>query len=139
MRSEEVGRQARIWGFQALAVGVLLLVQSGLRVGAFTSVYRVVETVPAIQVRSSKPAPAAVAQRIDRTDRRLLGPRSCLVRALCVQALCRLFGHDSTFRLGVRTRSPTIEAHAWVEHRGDVIIGGNPRREFVPFSPFENR
>jgi hypothetical protein len=52
-------------------------------------------------------------------------PRStCLVQALAVQALLASGGQASTLCIGVaKDADSSIEAHAWVEMDGQVIIG----------------
>lgn len=54
-------------------------------------------------------------------------PRAtCLVRALAGQALFSRYGQRTDLRLGVRKKEKqkAIEAHAWLEYRGRVMIGG---------------
>lgn len=49
---------------------------------------------------------------------------SCLVQALAAQALLAACGYASELRFGV-VRGPqgTLEAHAWLEQHGRVVIG----------------
>jgi len=53
---------------------------------------------------------------------------SCLVEAVATAALLRRHGHASTVRFGVDPRSPrpTLNAHAWIECEGCVIVGELP-------------
>jgi hypothetical protein len=60
-------------------------------------------------------------------------PKStCLVRALAAQRLFALHGHVSRLHIGV---APSVEeglaAHAWLEYRGDILVGGTTTQ----FSP----
>jgi hypothetical protein len=49
---------------------------------------------------------------------------SCLTQALVVERFMRRAGFDPTLRIGVaRTSNGTMEAHAWIEHDGRVVIG----------------
>ena len=49
---------------------------------------------------------------------------TCLTRSLAAQVLLRRHGLPSTLRIGVaRGHRGTIEAHAWVECDGRVVIG----------------
>ena len=54
------------------------------------------------------------------------GAHSCLVRALAAQALVELEGGQGWLVLGAR-RSPVgvLEAHAWLEQDGRVIVGAH--------------
>ncbi len=52
------------------------------------------------------------------------GQVKCLARALTTQVLLHRHNHDSQLRIGV-TKTPhgQLEAHAWVELNGQVVIG----------------
>ena len=47
----------------------------------------------------------------------------CLARALTTEVLMYQYGHQPQLRIGVAKRSGKIEAHAWVESQGQVLIG----------------
>jgi hypothetical protein len=61
-------------------------------------------------------------------------PRAtCLTQALALQALLTREGHDARLRLGVaRGELGALEAHAWLESGGRVVIGGPQAARFVP-------
>lgn len=47
---------------------------------------------------------------------------TCLVRALTLERLLRRHGVETAdVRVGVRRRGDGFAAHAWVEHRGEVL------------------
>jgi hypothetical protein len=76
----------------------------------------------------AKPAAADEARRIAwalRAAGRLVPACTCLIRALAAQALLRRRGEACRLRIGV-TRGPqgAVQAHAWVEYRGAVLVGG---------------
>ena|ERR1700752_315495 len=51
---------------------------------------------------------------------------TCLTKALVTVVLLRRAGQDASVRIGVaRSQVGAIEAHAWVESYGKVIIGGS--------------
>lgn len=51
---------------------------------------------------------------------------TCLSHALTAQCLLRRNGCDASLRLGVRPRTcGRVDAHAWLERRGVVIVGGD--------------
>ena len=76
---------------------------------------------------------------IEATGRRLAGVSTCLVRALIVDL--RLSTPDRPLRLmiGVQ-RAPVgdLRAHAWVEDRRRILIGGPTVTEFQPFVAWES-
>lgn len=51
----------------------------------------------------------------------------CLARALATQVLMRRYGYSGELRLGVaKAETGKLEAHAWIEHQGLVIMGNIP-------------
>jgi hypothetical protein len=54
----------------------------------------------------------------------LPGGMHCLSRALVTEMLLRRAGHPASLRLGVlKEEGCSLEAHAWVECRGRIVIG----------------
>ena len=52
------------------------------------------------------------------------GGAKCLVRALTTELLLNRYGYVHKLHIGVaKGSSQTLEAHAWVEHQGRVIVG----------------
>jgi len=59
-------------------------------------------------------------------------PRStCLVRALSGQILLARYGYSSLVKIGVSRSKGEFEAHAWLEH-GDEVVLGESETDFVP-------
>lgn len=58
--------------------------------------------------------------------RRLLPDRPCLTQAIVLQyVLLRRGDDDAKLRLGVtRGDDATLQAHAWIERDGEILIGG---------------
>lgn len=55
---------------------------------------------------------------------RFVPAASCLTRSMAAQVLLRRNGHPSTLRIGVaRGARGVLEAHAWVECEGRVVVG----------------
>jgi hypothetical protein len=51
---------------------------------------------------------------------------TCLVQALTTQVLLKRFGDVTQIRIGVRhDETGQFKAHAWVEHHGQIVIGGS--------------
>lgn len=59
---------------------------------------------------------------------------SCLTQALAAQTLLANEGQRSQLRVGVTQNGSKLEAHAWVQIDGRVVIGG--RESVVRFSAF---
>lgn len=68
-------------------------------------------------------------------SRRALASPSCLHRSLTLWWLLRRQGLPGDLRIGVRTKDRSLEAHAWVEYRGEVL---NDRPDVgTTYTPFE--
>src|SRR5215204_1259008 len=51
---------------------------------------------------------------------------TCLTQALAAQVLLARRGHPALLRIGfVKGEEDRLEAHAWLESRGEVLIGGS--------------
>jgi hypothetical protein len=51
---------------------------------------------------------------------------TCLVQALAAKGLLARIGYAAELRIGVaKNAGGRLEAHAWLEHNGCVLIGGN--------------
>lgn len=61
-------------------------------------------------------------------------PRAtCLTQALAAQALCARRGCATQLRIGVaRGIGGRLEAHAWLERGGQVLIGGSVHQRYAP-------
>ena len=52
-------------------------------------------------------------------------PRAtCLVQALAAQFLLSREGHASRLRIGVAPSPTRLDAHAWLESDGEILLGG---------------
>jgi hypothetical protein len=60
---------------------------------------------------------------------------SCLTRALAAEILLAWHGYESQLRIGVaKSEAGQLEAHAWLEHAGQTVIGGAISARYVPLS-----
>lgn len=58
------------------------------------------------------------------------GGAKCLAKALTTQVLMERRGCDCTFQIGVaKTTTGELEAHAWVEQNGQIVMGFLPNIE----------
>jgi hypothetical protein len=63
---------------------------------------------------------------VEAAGRRLLSRNPCLPKALAVLILFRRGGEDAEMHVGVtRELDGSVQAHAWVESGGQVVIGGD--------------
>jgi hypothetical protein len=65
---------------------------------------------------------------------------TCLTQALALQIWLGRHGQPAALRLGVALGAEErLEAHAWLEHEGRVIIGAAERPRYTPLPPLEGR
>ena len=59
-------------------------------------------------------------------------PRAtCLTEALALESMLRREGHQANLRLGVtKTPDGALEAHAWLESGGRIVLGGPQSARF---------
>ncbi len=72
---------------------------------------------------------------INKAGKYTLRENSCLALASAGNALLRLHGFPARMRLGFqKSENGEIEAHAWVEINGEVVIGGTDRdiEHYIP-------
>jgi hypothetical protein len=57
---------------------------------------------------------------------------------MATQAILAGLGVPATLRIGVAPgEKGCLEAHAWLEHGGRIVIGWETRGRFTPFPPIE--
>lgn len=72
------------------------------------------------------------------TTSRLVPRATCLTQALAARVLLAREGHASRVRLGVaRMGKGDFKAHAWLEHGGQVVIGGAGMTGLTPLPTTE--
>ncbi len=69
-------------------------------------------------------SPERIAWAVKTASRYVPGA-TCLPQALTTHRLLRWNGFSSLFRIGVmKDEQGDFQAHAWVEHQGQVLVGG---------------
>jgi len=69
---------------------------------------------------------------------RLSPGSTCLVRALALHVMLARRGLASVLRIGAaRAQDGDMEAHAWVEHAGQVLLGGDGQDRYVALLSLE--
>jgi len=89
---------------------------------------------PVRRVGSKEGAVDELAWAVEAASRYV--PRAtCLVQALALQALCARRGQATTLRIGVaHGERRELEAHAWLEGEGRILIGSRGSTGFAPLS-----
>ncbi len=116
----------------ALLVGC---VRVGLWVLPFPTVRRLLGRLrrPAAAARDGNELPSErIAWAVNVVGKRIPGGGNCLVQALATQVLLDRRRRTARLRIGVaKDRQGNLEAHAWVESDGTIIIGGSDVSRFV--------
>ena len=113
------------------AAVLLVGVGAAVRVVAYTRVRALLGSLPA-PLPESDTDPEDVRWAVDAADGAVPGDRSCLVRALVAEALLGRRGHETALRFGVDDAEDTdLEAHAWLESGGEIIVGGENREAYT--------
>jgi transglutaminase superfamily protein len=122
----------------ALAVGAIRL---GLSVLPFRTVRRLL----ARGARARTPSEAAERTSAERVvwavtvASRHVARATCLTQALAVELLLRRQGYPAHLRIGVGRAGDTgIEAHAWVESQGRIVIGGSGQGRYTPLPALDS-
>ena len=65
-----------------------------------------------------------IVKAVNISSCQILGGTKCLARALTAQVLMKRHGYSPQLCIGVaKGRQEQLEAHAWIEHQGEVVIG----------------
>ena len=79
------------------------------------------------------PLPEELARAVERA-RKLPGTYKCLPAAYALHLMLHRYGYPSLVQVGVaHDPDGRVEAHAWVEHEGKILIGALP--DLVRFVP----
>ncbi|MBA3474634.1 MAG: lasso peptide biosynthesis B2 protein [Rubrobacter sp.] len=123
----------------ALLLGTIRL---GLRLFPFRTLRRVVARLaqaPAGSHRTNRSSVDRLVWAVGVASQYV--PRAtCLTQALATQVLLGRHGHPSRLRVGVaRGEEGRLEAHAWVENRGKVIVGGGELSRYTLLPDMESQ
>lgn len=120
----------RLGGTERLLIVYLVALLALIRLALWTRSFRRVRDMaqqlgerPAHLTGCERPRPEQLAWMVDKASE--IVPRAtCLTRALAAQVILRRFGYPAVLRLGVaRSERQPLDAHAWVECDGQVVIG----------------
>jgi hypothetical protein len=118
------------------AVLVLGLVGAALRLISFKKLLHLADRFSHKSPRRqnpSSPSSERIVWAISAVGRRVPFLSRCLVQAVATKILLTRWGHPALMRIGVsRGKNGGLEAHAWVESQGAVIMGAPAADNFVP-------
>ncbi len=107
---------------------LLVLIRLGLKLMPLRALRRLLSRVGRVREQGSAPAEEAICRTvwaINAAGRRIPWASTCLTRALAAQVMLGRIGEMSDLHIGVsKDESGAFQAHAWLEGRGKVIIGG---------------
>ena len=86
-----------------------------------------------VRHKPAAPSPAEITRAVLTASRYVPGFHTCLTQALAVQFLLKREGYPAHLCIGVAKASPgQLQAHAWVESDGVVVIGGSDSKCYTP-------
>lgn len=123
-------RRLLIW-----AAWTLGLVRLGLWLLPFGRLRRLLDR----PVRPSCQVPADKITWAVSAASRYMPAATCLNQALATRVLLAQSGHSATLRIGVaRSGTHLLQAHAWVESDGRIVLGDLPDlAHYTPLPPLE--
>lgn len=82
-----------------------------------------------------------VSWAIDVSSRYWFGEVKCLAKALTTQILMSSYGYCPQLQIGVaKSKQGNLEAHAWVENEGKVVVGHLPNlSHFIPLTSWDGK
>ncbi len=115
--------------------GLLVL---GVRIGLWVLPYQVLRHRLRVEPKATtEPHPWPRIVWAVTAVSRYVPKASCLTQALAAEALLCRNGYPAAVHIGVaKTVSATLEAHAWVEYQGKIVLGGGGMDRFTPLQPF---
>lgn len=109
----------------ALLLPAVLLVQTLLPFRRWRAL--LTRPIPGTSPLSDSPSPSAIAHAIDRARRHVPGRFRCLPVAYSAHLLLHRHGYGSYIHVGVaKNAQGKVEAHAWVECDGRILVGDLP-------------
>jgi hypothetical protein len=104
------------------ALGAVAGVRLALLLLPFGRVHATVQSWAVADRSLTSTTPGAIAWAVGRTASAVPGA-NCLVQAFATSILLARHGRVGTVRIGARRTARVLEAHAWVECEGSVVVG----------------
>ena len=80
--------------------------------------------------------PDRLAYLVEVASRHHVLKPTCLEKSLVLYGILRRRRVEADLRIGTTKKDGRFQAHAWVEHRGQVLLGG-PVERYSPLLPLE--
>jgi hypothetical protein len=113
--------------FLLATFALLGTVRLGLCLLPFRTLLKLIETYSSLPFDRQTLAQGSmhrVLWAVELSSRYMPGGVKCLARALTTKVWLNWYGYPSTLRIGVaKSTQGTLEAHAWVESHGQIVIG----------------
>ena len=120
---------------------LLEAIQLGLRLLPFRTMSRLLSRAAEATARlrpADHTSPERVGWAVEAASRHTPGLKTCLPQALAAQVLLTQHRHPALLHIGVaRGERGQFQAHAWVESRGKVVIGGAELERYKPLAVLE--
>ncbi len=102
-------------------------IRLGLWMLSFQTLQKLLARVSQPETSTVKLEPLPIGKiiwAVNLSSRYMPGQVKCLARALTTQVLMKQSNYTAELRIGVaKGESGKLEAHAWIEHQGRVVIG----------------
>jgi hypothetical protein len=123
------------------AAVVLGLIGAALRLISFKKLLHLADEFSRRPPRGqdpSYPSSERITWAVSAVGRRIPFLSRCLVQAVTTKILLARWGHPALIRIGViRGENGRLEAHAWVESQGAVVMGAGAAGNFIPLSSMD--
>jgi hypothetical protein len=109
-----------------VTLGLLAAVRLGLWLFPFRTLLKMLSRLsqPAAQPRPSDPVTLRkIVWAVEVSSRLMPGSVKCLARALTTQVLLSRLDYAADLQIGVAKGARGLEAHAWIECQGQIVIG----------------
>lgn len=124
------------WVLVAEASALVVATRLALTFLPFRTVRSAFEGLPSGRGVQDETRARDAAWAVEAAAQRLLGRRPCLPQALVGQWLLRRAGVETKLKIGVARDESGVRAHAWLEHAGQVVVGGRGSAVlYVPLAP----
>lgn len=115
---------------------VLGLVGAALKLVSFKKLLHLTDQFSGRPSRRQGPTPPSsqrITWAVSAVGRRIPLLSRCLIQAIATKILLARWGYPVLLRIGVaRDENGRLEAHAWVESQGEVVMGAPAAGHFIP-------
>ena len=118
------------------AVVLLQVISVGMRLLPFRTLRRLLllaQRARAGSGRVDRVPVEGIAGAVEAASRHMPGEKTCLTQALAAQTLLVRQGYPALLHIGAaKGEEGQLQAHAWVESEGRIVIGGHNLERYAP-------